>query len=109
MLINRILKKYPGADAEMRDLIKKEVNAFCASEYVTKETIKQLENRVSFCLQQKQVDKSNSYRIKTDTDAKIMTKDREASLDVNMALTNYGTGGQLKYDSYTGHAKTLRR
>ena len=47
MLINKLLKKFPDADYLMKSTIESEVNLFISSEYVTKESMKQLEARVA--------------------------------------------------------------
>ena len=47
MLVNRLLKKYPGCDNITKGTIEQEVQIFCANEYVTKESMKQLEQRVT--------------------------------------------------------------
>ena len=47
MLINRMMKRFPVADTATRQTVESEVNLFIASEYVTKESMKQLEQRVA--------------------------------------------------------------
>ena len=44
MLINRLLKKFPDQDSErLMRVVEGEVNVFIQSEYVTKESMRQLE------------------------------------------------------------------
>ena len=49
MLVSRLQKKFPNSATEphVMRLIEGEVNLFCASEHVTKESMKQLESRIS--------------------------------------------------------------
>ena len=48
MLINRLIKKFPDQKSEqLRMVVEDQVNVFIASEYVTKESIRQLEQQVS--------------------------------------------------------------
>lgn len=47
MLVSRLLKKFPSRDAETVALIDAEVVKFCASEYISKESMKQLEARIN--------------------------------------------------------------
>jgi hypothetical protein len=43
MLISKLQKKFPAADPKVKITIESEVKLFCSSEYVTKESMKQLE------------------------------------------------------------------
>lgn len=48
MLINRLVKKYPDQDnGDLLRILEGEVNVFIASEYVTKESMRQLEQKVA--------------------------------------------------------------
>ena len=48
MLINRLTKKFPDQGSQLlNQAAEDEVNSFIASEYVTKDSMKQLEQRVS--------------------------------------------------------------
>ena len=47
MLLGRLLKKFPTPSKQTVQLVEDEVAAFCASEYITKESMKQLESRVA--------------------------------------------------------------
>ena len=46
MLVSRLQKKFPQRDTETVELLESEVAQFCASEYVSKESMRQLEVRI---------------------------------------------------------------
>ena len=59
MLISKLLKKFPSSDPKVKNTIESEVKLFCSSEYVTKETMKMLEQRISRkLLSDKEVDRN---------------------------------------------------
>ena len=47
MLINRLQKKFPQADDQTNQIIISEVNIFLNNEYVTKESMKKLDQKVA--------------------------------------------------------------
>ena len=52
MLVNRLSKKFNVLDSQTLQTIKGEVTVFCQNEYVTKESMKHLEQRVARKLNQ---------------------------------------------------------
>ena len=46
MLVNRLMKKVPNLDESQKRLVDSEVAMFINHEYLTRETMKQLENKI---------------------------------------------------------------
>ena len=95
------MKKYPGADLSVRSIVQQEVNNFCQSEFVTKETIKQLETRVSLLLTQNLNENVSSFRNDNDTANKGGKKGGLMSQEIIMTKNGSAIKGN-NYDQYTG-------
>lgn len=128
MLVSRLQKKFPRQDNATTTTIDAEVNLFCQSEYVTKESMKQLELRVSRKLNRVAEESEHLYteeaahytqRGSRMPEKKIasgnMSQEIGFNLDIAQTLPTYtdlpaNNQRQLSNQkAYASQAKTLRR